>query len=89
MPEDPTNPRDQAIERVKAKRGFQQMAVTGVLVSIFLVVIWAVSGAGFFWPVFPIVGFGIGMGFAAWNAYGRKPITESEIDQEIERERGA
>src|SRR5664279_6419847 len=32
-----------------------------MLVNGFLVVIWAMTGAGFFWPVFPIVGWGIGV----------------------------
>jgi hypothetical protein len=32
-----------------------------VLVSLGLVALWALSGAGYFWPVWPIMGWGIGV----------------------------
>jgi hypothetical protein len=44
-----------------------------------------VTGAGFFWPIFPILGWGIGVGANAWDVYGRKPITEDEVQRETER----
>jgi hypothetical protein len=77
--------RKAAIERLKDKRNVQYQAVTFLIVSVVLVLIWAVSGAGFFWPVFPIAAFLLAIGFAAFNAYGRKPITEDEIDREMQR----
>ena len=30
-------------------------------VSVMLVVIWALTGAGYFWPIWPILGWGIGV----------------------------
>jgi hypothetical protein len=30
-----------------------------------LVIIWAVGGGGYFWPVWPIAGWGIGVAFNA------------------------
>jgi len=48
----------------------------------------AVTGAGFFWPIFPILGWGIGVAANAWDVYGRKPISEDEIRCEAERLRG-
>ncbi len=33
-----------------------------VLVNVMLIGIWAASGAGYFWPVWPILGWGIGVG---------------------------
>jgi hypothetical protein len=51
------------------------------------VVIWAVINVhGFFWPVFPIVGWGIGVVMNAWDVYWRRDITEEDIRREIERE---
>ena len=50
-----------------------------------LIAIWAVTGAGFFWPVFPLLGWGIGLGFNAWDTYGRRPISEEQIRREAER----
>ena len=59
-----------------------------VVVNVMLIGIWAVTGAGFFWPIFPILGWGIGVGANAWDVYGRKPITEEEIRRETERLQG-
>jgi hypothetical protein len=33
-----------------------------LLVSFGLVALWALTGAGYFWPVWPIMGWGIGVG---------------------------
>jgi 2TM domain len=81
--------REQAIVRLKKKRDFATHAVVYVLVNAFLVAIWAFTGADFFWPIFPILGWGIGLGANAWDVYGRKPISEGEIEQEISRLRGS
>jgi hypothetical protein len=48
------------------------------------VVIWYVTGAGFFWPVFPIFGWGIGLAFNAWDVYS-PGITPDKVDAEVER----
>jgi 2TM domain len=40
------------------------------------------------WPIFPILGWGIGVAANAWDVYGRKPITEEEIRREADRLRG-
>jgi hypothetical protein len=45
-----------------------------VATSILLVAIWALTGAGYFWPVWPILGWGFfALGPGAW-APGRLPI---------------
>lgn len=77
--------REQAVERLKKKRDFKTHVLIYVTVNAFLVVIWAVTGADFFWPIFPILGWGIGIVANAWDVYGRKPITEEEIRREADR----
>jgi uncharacterized ion transporter superfamily protein YfcC len=77
--------REQAIERLKKKRDFKTHVVIYVAVNAYLVVIWAVTSAGFFWPIFPILGWGIGVVANAWEVYGRKPISEEEIRREADR----
>ena len=78
--------REQAIERIKRKRAFWSTAATFALIVTLLVVVWAVSGGGFFWPVFPAVGLAIALGFQAWGPFGgHKPITEDEIAREEAR----
>ena len=86
IPDDPL--RAQAIVRLKKKRDFATHVVVYVLVNAFLVAIWAATGADFFWPIFPILGWGIGLGANAWDVYGRKPISEGEIEKEMSRLRG-
>ena len=80
--------REQAITQLKKKRDFRTHIFIYVLVNTMLVVIWAVAGAGFFWPIFPILGWGIGVAANAWDVYRRKPITEEEIRRETERLQG-
>jgi hypothetical protein len=80
--------REQAIARLKKKRDFRSHVFIYVAVNAMLVVIWAVTGAGFFWPIFPILGWGVGVAANAWDVYGRKPIGEDEIRREAERLRG-
>jgi hypothetical protein len=77
--------RQEAIRSLKKKRDFRAHLLTYVLVNSLLVVIWAVTSAGFFWPIFPIAGWGIAVALNAWDAYGRHPITEEAIRAEQER----
>jgi 2TM domain-containing protein len=79
--------RDRAVTQLKKRRDFYGHLLVYVLVNTFFVVIWAVVGAHvFFWPVFPIVGWGIGVVMNAWDVFWRPPITEDDIQREIERE---
>jgi hypothetical protein len=78
--------REQAVQRLKKKRDFRSHIFMYVAVNLFLVGIWAVTGTdNFFWPIFPILGWGIGVAANAWDVYGRKPITEDEIRREADR----
>jgi len=38
-----------------------------------------------FWPIFPIVAWGTGLAANAWDAYGRRPISEERIEREVRR----
>ena len=76
--------RERALERIKKKREFGAHLLSFVLVNGFLIVMWAtVAGGGFFWPMFPIAGWGIGLIFHAWDVYKAEP-TEAEINREME-----
>jgi hypothetical protein len=81
--------RELALTQLRKKRDFRTHIFIYVLVNAMLVLIWAVTGAGFFWPIFPILGWGIGVGANAWDVFARKPITEEEIRREAERLRGS
>ena len=80
-------PRDKAVQQLKKRRDFYGHLLIYTLVNAFLVVIWAVTGVhGFFWPIFHIAIWGIGVVMNAWDVYWRHPITEQDIQREIERE---
>jgi hypothetical protein len=80
--------REQALASLKKKRDFRGHVFIYVAVNAVLVAIWAATGSGFFWPIFPILGWGVGVAANAWDVYGRKPISEDEIRRETERLRG-
>jgi len=77
--------REEAIKRLKAKSDFRAHLLVYVLVNALLIGIWAVSGAGFFWPIFSILGWGIGLAFHAYGVYGSKTISEEDIEAEMRR----
>jgi 2TM domain-containing protein len=80
-------PRDRAIAQLKKRRDFRGHLIVYVLVNAFLVAIWAItSDHGFFWPVFFIGAWGIGLVMNAWDVYWRRDITEAEIQREMTRE---
>ncbi len=50
------------------------------LVNGLLVGIWAISSPGvFFWPLFPIVGWGIGVVLHGWDVYFANEPDEARI----------
>lgn len=77
--------RQQAMQRLRAKAAFRKHLVVYLAVNTFLVLIWAITGIGFFWPVFPIVGWGIGVAVNAWEVFGPDQVSEERIRREMDR----
>ena len=77
--------RDQAVNRLKKQRDFRGHLVAYLLVNTVLVVIWATTSHGFFWPAFVIVPWGLGVAMNAWEVYGRKDLPEQTIQREMQR----
>jgi hypothetical protein len=77
--------RERAVERLRKKAEFRAHLLSYVLVNGFLIIIWAITGSSFFWPVFPIAGWGIGLAFHAWDVYRRQEYSEKQIQREIHR----
>jgi len=77
--------RDKAVRRLKKQRDFRSHLLVYVLVNTLLVVIWVMTDPhGFFWPVFPIAGWGIGVIMNAWDVW-RGDFTDDQIAHEMER----
>jgi hypothetical protein len=77
-------PREKAIARLKQKSDFRAHLFAYLVVNASVVVIWLATGTGFFWPIFPMLAWGIGLVFHAWDVYWRKPISEEQIRREME-----
>jgi fatty acid desaturase len=75
--------REEAVHRIQEKRRFRQSLVVYLAVNALLVVVWAMGGGGYFWPIWPIAGWGLAVAIHAWNVYGARPVTESDIRREM------
>lgn len=74
---------EQARARVERKRKFVGDFVAYLVINAGLIVVWAVTGAGYFWPGWVLGGWGVFLLLDAWNLYYRKPITEADIEREM------
>ena len=77
-----------ARKRVEAKKGFYIHFAVYIGVNILLVIIWATTGAGFPWFIFPLGGWGIGIlfHFLGVFVFSRPSDWERrEIEKEVER----
>ena len=82
----PVDLRDRAVEQLKKKRAFYGHLLVYVLVNSTTVVIWAMMGSGFFWPVFLMLAWGVGLVMNAWDVW-RGDFTEEQIAHEMDRMR--
>jgi len=83
--DDQEDRREAAVKRVRAKRDFRNHLATYLIVNSLLVAIWATTGAGYFWPIWPILGWGIGLALNGWTVYFQRPITEDDIRREMQK----
>ena len=92
-PPDPV--REYAIAAIKRKRKFAQDAGAYVIVNGLLWLIWVIgdrsTDGSIPWPAWVSLVWGFFLTLDAWRAYGRwatslnRPITEAEIERELER----
>lgn len=78
--------RDRAIKRLKKRRDLGAHALVYLLVNSFIVAIWFVTNdGGFFWPIFPIGGWGIGLVMNVYDVYRSDDFDEDRIRREMQR----
>lgn len=86
-----TDARNLAIDSLRRKKAFQAQVVSYVVINVFLWGLWLFTkgdGNQGFWPAWVTLGWGIGLAFSAWHAYGEKPITEADIQREMQKNQG-
>jgi hypothetical protein len=77
--------RQLAVTRLRKKRDLQAHVIAYVLVNLLINGIWLVTGAGFYWPIFPLLGWGIGVAFHIWDVYAPETPSEDRIRREMDR----
>ena len=81
--------RAQAVTNLRKRAAFRSHLVVYLLVNLLLVVIWLVtgvrSGVWYPWFIYPMFGWGIGLGSHAWQAYRGDELNEESIRQEMRR----
>jgi hypothetical protein len=81
----PDDLRQRALERLEKRAEFRMHLAAYILVNAVLVTLWFVMfEGGLFWPIFPMLGWGIGLAFHAMDVY-RRPMTEERISREMQR----
>jgi fatty acid desaturase len=76
-----------ARKRVTDRRELGSHVVAYVVVNAFLVLVWAVTGGGYFWPAWVLGPWGIGLVLHAWDVFGRRPVTDADVQAELDRRR--
>ena len=79
--------RTQAVHRLKSRHAFWRTAFTFLVVAGLLVVVWLLSGMGYFWPAWAMLGMGIALAFAAVGTFGPHSVgpSESQINAEMDK----
>ena len=79
------NQEQQLWEVAKQRAAFKKSLTSYVLVNTFLVGIWYFTSGrhdGHFWPIWPILGWGLGLGIQYVNAYHGTNIFSAEKEFE-------
>ncbi|HZA42102.1 MAG TPA: 2TM domain-containing protein [Actinomycetota bacterium] len=78
--------RAQAVRRLWAKRGFTIHLTAFAIASLAMLLIWATASAGaYFWPIWPITGWGTGLAVHASFTFGQWSLSEAAIQREMRR----
>ena len=81
--------RETARKQIKKRRDFRAHVALYLLVNALVWGLWVIlgiaNGFSFPWPVFVTGGWGIGVLLNAFETFGRPPITEQEVEAEMQR----
>ncbi len=78
--------REAAIRRLGQKRALRRQLRQYLLVNLGLIVVWAVTGQGYFWPIWPIATWGLSLLIQAWSiTHPARAFSEDEIRREMDQ----
>ena len=77
-------PHDQARKNLQRQRHWQNRLMAMVVVSVLLIVVWAIAGAGYFWPGWVIGAFAV-VAVLRYARNQRRPISQKDVEEETHR----
>jgi hypothetical protein len=77
--------RELAKQRLQKRSDLGAHVVAYVLMNAMFTGIWAITGAGYFWPAWILLGWGVGLVLNVWDVFFRHPITDADIEREMKR----
>jgi hypothetical protein len=77
--------REQEARRIRRRRAFWLHFAVWAATNIFLVVVWALTGAGFPWFLFPLFGWAIGLVAHGVAAFGLADVNDIVLQREQQR----
>ena len=78
--------RKKALSQLRKKRVLKREVQTYFTVNLALIVIWLVTGMGYFWPIWPVLGWGISLAVQSWKlAHPERAFSTEEIEAEMRR----
>ncbi len=79
----------EARKRVKKIKSFYSNLTSWIIFSFFFIALNLFTNSGFFWAIFPIMGWGIGVAFQAVDVFGLPGYgsdwEEKKVREELER----
>ena len=75
-----------ARKRVTDRREFGTHVIVYLVVNTGFVAIWALTGAAYFWPAWIMGCWAIGLVLHAWGVFVQRPVTDRDVEDELERE---
>lgn len=79
--------RHEAVRRIRGRRTLTISSIMFLAINGMLVYFWARNGGGYFWPLFPIVFWGIGIVWQLFDVFGHG-TSEDKIQAEMRRPSG-
>ena len=78
----------QAALQIQRWRDFGSQVLAYGIGSLVFIVIWAAEGRGFFWPMYPLLVWGLGLSVQHFNVVIRGQITDEEVRRKLNKNGG-
>jgi 2TM domain len=72
-------------QQLQARRDFWSHAFVYAVSNTAIVLICAITASGYFWPMWLIGIWGVGLIMHAWDVFVRKAVTEDDVDQALRK----